>query len=159
METLEGLKELAGVVHIESGPIVTDKINRLAILPGNTNFNSRPGQFTGKLPGITQQVLECQAQEIMIPISGDFRRYNDLGFPLRSSLSELRQDIAGHFSQVDFFVIHIAPCNAGKLEKVIDQTPHQITGFLNIPEVLLAPVIQFTGIIIQQSRAEAFQAP
>lgn len=82
MQALECLEELAGLFHVESGAVVTDKVDRYPFLIKHTEGYVGYLRFGGVFPGIGQQVFNHDLQQGFIRL-----HVNRLG-EVKDSLAE-----------------------------------------------------------------------
>src|SRR5512142_1256719 len=66
MQTLKNAEQLIGISHIETDPIVAYIKRPLLDVRFLSEFDLCPVLFGGELPGIAQQVLQDNAQEVWI---------------------------------------------------------------------------------------------
>src|SRR6266478_4630077 len=98
MQPLERAEQLGGVGHIESGSVVADKVDGIALLAYRAEFNMRFLQLAGKLPGIAKQVFQGDTQQPGIAagpnIGSDFRVDDAPGLPAAPVAHDTRHNRA-----------------------------------------------------------------
>ena len=58
VEALEGAEKFIGIDHIEAGTVVPYEVGFLTVVLVHAELDFSPRVFTGKFPGITQQVFQ-----------------------------------------------------------------------------------------------------
>src|SRR6266446_6780652 len=119
VEPLEWRKELVGVCYIESGAVVAYGEDRLGapLLP--TEYDARIGPLGRELPGIPEQVVADDRDEMAVAprdkplgdLDGDLAR--------RLSPTQLRDDTCRQGREADGFPSQRSTVDARKVEEVI----------------------------------------
>ena len=60
VQTLKRFKEFASISHVESNPVIANKVGLLIVMLDISNFNAWFCDLTTKFPGITYKISQDQ---------------------------------------------------------------------------------------------------
>src|SRR5438132_235704 len=107
MEPLEWTKKLVSIGHIEARTIVADKKYRLPVKLGPVELDASSGVLGGELPGVDQQVLQCDLEQVRIAPSaesvGNVECHRTLGISALQALG----DTSCHAAQIHRRALHL----------------------------------------------------
>lgn len=124
VQTLKGAEEFIRVRHVESCPVVPDKVGSLRRSLGEPELHLRPGALSRELPRISEEVFQDNSQERRIALGGDAFGDDAFNLSLRITLPELLYDFPGAGAQVHDFASQLGTREAGEVQESIDQLPH-----------------------------------
>ncbi len=78
VESLKCPKQLVRVGHVEANAIIPNKECGFAVGNALSEFNLRGRSITGKLPGVTDEVLQRNSQKPGVPLCDQIGRYHHL---------------------------------------------------------------------------------
>src|SRR5437660_10178010 len=155
VEPLEWSEELVGVRHIESGAVVAYGEDRLADSLLLTEYNARVGPLGRELPGIPEQVVEDDRDEVAVAPHDKPLGDLDGALARRLSPTQLRDDTCRQGREADGFPSQRSTVDARKVEEVIDQGRHALSASPHPLQVMAALVIELLPVLGEQRLAEA----
>jgi hypothetical protein len=101
VEPLEGGEQLRGVGHVEPDAVVLDAEDALTVRLAGTEGDDRLGPRARELPGVPEQVLQHDPEELRV--TPRLEPWCDLPGdpPRRVAVAELSRDGAGQLAQID----------------------------------------------------------
>jgi hypothetical protein len=112
VQSLERAEQLVGIGRIEAGAVVAHVEYRFPVRLAAPDFDGGGLAAAGELPGVVDQVLESDAQQMRIGRHGHVRGDGDLHRPRRFVTSSLGDDARGEPGDVDLLARQVAPARA-----------------------------------------------
>src|SRR5580658_128954 len=131
VQALENAEELVRIIHIESDPVVPDRVLILRSDFATADFDARAGLFAAVFDGVGDQVGPYLAEQSRIPAGRGQRTDLDLrnAFGMidlaeRVRVEGLRDDLAYQRIDVDLMRGHRLATQPGKRQEVVDENAH-----------------------------------
>src|SRR5882724_1229299 len=81
VEPLKDTEQLRGVSHVETGSVVSNEENLLAVLPRGAQLDARLLSLARELPRVAEQVFEHHAEKPAVAVAREFLSDRNLDFP------------------------------------------------------------------------------
>src|SRR5712691_7054833 len=105
MERLERGKKLLCIGGIEPHAVIAHEKRGTAILTAHAKLDSAARPPGRRLPGIAEQILEHDAEQPWITVSGRVRVNDEFDVPHRVLLAQIARNSAGDRTQIDRFAM------------------------------------------------------
>src|SRR3989442_1183482 len=105
MERLERGEKLLSISGIEPHAVIAYEKSAAVILPAQAELDSATRPPDRRLPGIAEQILEDDAEQTRVTVSGHLRLNDELDVPRRVLPEEIVRDGAGEPAQIDHFAV------------------------------------------------------
>ena len=100
VQPLENPEEFACISHIESSAIVAHKKRGLCLVR-RADFDASLGPFAGEFPGIAEQIVQRNSQQMFVALGSEVRSDNKLDGACRINAAEFRGDRLGERAQIN----------------------------------------------------------
>ena len=152
VKPLEGLEKIVLIGHVEAGAVVLDEECRL--LPGEAELDKRH-RFEGAIfPGVAEEILQQLLEQGVIAHDYQFSLDAAFDLPTRIELLQHAEHRLRQFAQVHPLLPDLRPPDPGRLQQVIDESPHPFRGVDDPAQVILGITGKVPGILLKQNRAE-----
>ncbi len=155
VQPLKRAEEIGGIGHIKPRAIVADEEDRLAIILPCAKLDARGGLLTRELPGIGQQVMKRDFQQLTVSLGSGAFHDGKLHFSIRFAVAQVLRYGGRKGAQIHAFPVNLVARQARQPKQTFDQLTHPPRRRLHTTKIIAPLRVEFFQVILHERLAEA----
>jgi hypothetical protein len=162
MQSLEWSKQLVGIGHVETCPVVSYIELRPGLVPiasiAGAEFNARMRALATELDGIIEEVGQRDLKQMRIALRAQTGLNDKFRVPAGIGIPEPGDDGAGQRCHIHTREGELTARDTGQMQQIVDQMPHALRFRTDPVEILARPVVETGSVILYQRATPAINA-
>ena len=159
MQARERLEQLGGEPRVEAGAVVGDGDRPVPSVELHGDLDARVGAPARELPGVADEVLESDAQQVGVAAQDHVGRDDDAHLAPALPPAQLRDDVGRDGAHVHDAAVQRPARQPREAEEVVDELSHALALLADDVDVLARAGRERVPVILEEGERESVDAP